>query len=241
MRRVVKFEGIVSDASINHACLCVVVPAYNEAKSIGSVVISLVEKGYQVVVVDDGSIDRTAEAAESAGAVVLRHLLNLGQGGALQTGIAFALQSGARFICTFDADGQHRVENIETMWHCLNDRGVDIVLGSRFLGSSPGMSLTRKLLLKAAVVFTRLHSGLNLTDAHNGLRLMRAEAASKLVLKQMEMAHASEIIDQIARQKLKFCEAPVTILYTEYSKGKGQNAVASIRILMDLIIGRIMR
>ncbi|HZS70336.1 MAG TPA: glycosyltransferase family 2 protein [Candidatus Acidoferrum sp.] len=221
--------------------LWIVIPAYNEAESIGRVVASLRSEGRPVVVVDDGSSDQTAEIARAAGATVLRHLLNLGQGGALQTGITFCLESGAQYICTFDADGQHCAEDVEGMWELLLTGGYDIVLGSRFLGAACGMPLSRKLLLKLAVLFTYLHSGLKLTDAHNGLRVMTAESASRLALKQMGMAHASEIIDRIASLKLKYAEAPVTVLYTNYSKAKGQSALGSVRILMDLLIGRMLR
>ncbi len=221
--------------------LWIVVPAFNEAKAIRAVVSSLRSHGYPVVVVDDGSADDTAAVAREAGAIVLRHLLNLGQGGALQTGITFCLESGARYICTFDADGQHCAEDIGAMWERLVAGGFDIVLGSRFLGDATGIPLSRTVLLKAAVLFTRLHSGLKLTDAHNGLRVMTAEAAARLKLKQMGMAHASEIIDQIAKVGLRYCEAPVSVIYTEYSKAKGQSALESIRILMDLIVGRTLR
>lgn len=219
----------------------VVIPAYNEAQSIGTVVRSLRAEGYPVVVIDDGSKDGTIWSARAAGAIVLRHDLNLGQGGALQTGIAFSLESGARWICTFDADGQHCVSDIAKMWDCLRRRNLDIILGSRFLGKSVGMRPARRLLLKAAILFTRLHSGLKLTDAHNGLRVMTAEAASRLQLRQMRMAHASEFIDEIVRRKLRYCEFPVTIMYTDYSKSKGQSGMGSIRILMDLIVGKMMR
>lgn len=219
----------------------VVVPAYNEATSIGDVVTSLRLEGYSVVVVDDGSEDATAEIARSADAIVLQHCQNLGQGGALQTGIAFCLRQGAQFICTFDADGQHRVDDIQRMWNCLICERLDVVLGSRFLGNSPGIPAFRRLLLRAAILFTWIHSGFRLTDAHNGLRLMRGEAASKLALRQLGMAHASEIVKEIARQKLAYSEIPVTILYTDYSKAKGQSGLNSIRIVMELIIGRMIR
>ena len=127
------------------------------------------------------------------------------------------------------------------MWHYLLHHGFDIVLGSRFLGEAPGISISRKLLLKAAILFTRLHSGLRLTDAHNGLRLMRADAAARLTLRQLGMAHASEILNEIARLKLAYCEYPVTIRYTDYSRSKGQSGLGSIRIVVDLIIGRLLR
>jgi glycosyltransferase involved in cell wall biosynthesis len=234
-------EGYQHIATPDPHSLWVVVPAYNEAQSIGSVVSALRAEGYRVVVVDDGSQDGTADVARAAGAIVLRHDLNLGQGGALQTGIAYSLESGASYICTFDADGQHSAADVANMWRCLIAQDADIVLGSRFLGTSVGITRSRKLLLRLAVWFTRLHSGLKVTDTHNGLRLMTAQAASKLHLKQMGMAHASEILDEIAANQLRFCEYPVTIVYTEYSKKKGQSGLGSIRILTDLILGRMLK
>jgi len=221
--------------------LWVVVPARDEMRAIAGVVASLRSEGYRVVVVDDGSTDATAETARRAGATVLRHCHNLGQGAALQTGITFSLRSGAKFICTFDADGQHCAEDILSMWKVLCEEGVDIVLGSRFLGESPGMTTSRRLLLKVALVFTKLHSGLTLTDTHNGLRLLRAPAAAKISLKQLGMAHASELIDQIARHRLRYREVPVKVIYTDYSKAKGQSAFNSFGVIRDLIIGRMMR
>lgn len=219
----------------------VVIPAYNESKSIARVVSSLRSQGYSVVVVDDCSTDETAQVAQQHGAIVLRHLLNLGQGGALQTGIAFCIRSGARYICTFDADGQHQAEDIRMLWERLVSGPFDIVLGSRFLGEAHGISVSRRLLLKLAIFFTRMHSGLKLTDAHNGLRIMTREAAGRLRLNQLRMAHASEIIDEVSRLNLKYAEAPVTIVYTDYSKAKGQTTLGSVRILIDLAIGRFLR
>ena len=130
---------------------------------------------------------------------------------------------------------------MRTLWERLISGQFDIVLGSRFLGQAPGISRSRRLLLSAAVLFTRLHCRLRLTDTHNGLRLMTAQAAARLKLKQMGMAHASEILDQISVLNLKYSEAPVTILYTDYSKSKGQSALASIGILIELTIGRMLK
>ncbi|MGH9437103.1 MAG: glycosyltransferase family 2 protein [Terriglobia bacterium] len=219
----------------------VVIPAYNEAQSVGAVVASLRAEGYRVVVVDDGSTDETAEIARSAGAIVLRHDLNLGAGGALQTGITFSLESGARFICSFDADGQHCTGDIAKMLNCLLSRNVDVVLGSRFLGSAVGMPQSRKILLKAAALFTRFHSGQSFSDAQNGLRVMTGQAAARLHLTQMRFAHCSEIVDEIVRLKLRWCEFPVTVVYTNYSKSKGQSNLGAIRILVDLLVGRVLR
>src|SRR5512145_3271021 len=140
--------------SLNLHEVYVVVPAYREADVISETVGTLAECFPHIVVVDDGSPDATAERACQAGAVVLRHPFNLGQGAALQTGIAYALEEEARYVATFDADGQHAVADLETMLAVLVENRLDVVLGSRFLGQSEGLPRLRRLVLKAAVVFT---------------------------------------------------------------------------------------
>ena len=214
----------------------IVVAAYNEARVVGSVVNGL--RDYHVVVVDDCSADDTAACAEKAGAHVLYHAINRGQGAALQTGIDFALLRGARAIVTFDADGQHRPEDVESLLAAL-DAGADIALGSRFIGSVKGASRGRLALLRGAVWVSNRLSGLNLTDAHCGLRAFRAEVAPKLVFHQDRMAHASELLANIKLHGLRCAEVPVTILYTAYSIDKGQRALDGIRILIDYLVGLV--
>jgi polyprenyl-phospho-N-acetylgalactosaminyl synthase len=212
----------------------IVVPAFNEAQAIASVLADLRRTGYQIGVVDDGSADATAELAMQAGATVVRHPVNLGQGAALQTGIKFALLRGANFIVTFDADGQHRVDEIATLLSALVLHRADFALGSRFLGRAANMPTSRRLLLQAAISFTRATPGLAITDAHNGLRAMTRRGAQTINLRQNRMAHASEILDQIAASGLKYVEVPITIEYSSYSLGKGQRSSAAVDILIDL-------
>ena len=221
--------------------LHVVVPAFREAAVIGQTVATLRGHVEHVIVVDDCSPDDTGERARAAGAVVLRHPINLGQGAALQTGIVYALQSGAQYIATFDADGQHSPEDLRGMLERLIERQLDIVIGSRFLGNAEAMPASRARFLKLAVFFTRMTSGLTLTDTHNGLRVMSAEAARQMDITQNRMAHASEIIEAIARLKLKYEEAPVNIRYSEYSLAKGQRLSGSFDILKDLLVGWMRR
>lgn len=218
-----------------------VVPAFNEAAIIRQSVASLRTRFPNVVVVDDGSGDATPAEALAAGAVVLQHAVNIGQGAALQTGIDYALAQGAGFVATFDADGQHHVEDLVAMLAVLRAESLDVVLGSRFLGQAVGLSGTRRLLLKVAVLFTNLTTGLRLTDAHNGLRVMTAAAARRLQIRQEGMAHASELIAQIAQLGLRFREVPVTISYSDYSVGKGQRLSNSFGILRDLVAGWLLR
>ena len=232
-------DGLGTEAFTNR--LWIVVPAFNEQAVIRNVVAELRTAGYRTLVVDDCSSDETGATAAGAGATVLRHAINLGQGAALQTGITYALRCGAEAIVTFDADGQHRVSDIEVLIDVWRRNEADVVVGSRFLGGAIGMPLSRYFLLRAAVWFMRRMSGVALTDAHNGLRLLSAEAARRIQITQNRMAHASEIVEQIGVLGLKVVEAPVTIKYTAYSICKGQKLGDSISIVMDLLAARVQQ
>lgn len=219
----------------------VVVPAYNEAPAIGTVLHELRAVYRHVVVVDDGSTDGTQEAARAGAAYVLRHPINCGQGAALQTGIDFALLQGAKFIVTFDADGQHRVEDITALLAPILNGECDIALGSRFLGTSVGIPHFRRRMLRLGVLFTRLVNGVHLTDAHNGLRAFSRRAAQQINLRLDRMAHATELIDQVKQSGLPFKEVPVQIRYTEYSLRKGQSTRGAIRIILHYLLGRVLQ
>lgn len=219
----------------------VVVPAHGEAAVIRRTVAALRERFPRVVVVDDGSPDATGDEALAAGAVVLRHPVNLGQGAALQTGIEYALAQGAAYVATFDADGQHDPADLARMYQTLQRGDCDIVLGSRFAGRAEGLSPARRLALKAAVAFTNLTTGVRLTDAHNGLRIMTADAARRLDLRQDQMAHASELVARIGQLGLRHAEEPVTITYDDYSRRKGQKLSNGFHILSALVAGWLQR
>ncbi|MEO6486569.1 MAG: glycosyltransferase family 2 protein [Thermoanaerobaculia bacterium] len=219
----------------------IVVPAYNEASAVCDVVRELRGEFRLVVVVDDGSRDATAAEAARGGAIVLRHVLNRGQGAALQTGIEFCLIRGADIIVTFDADGQHRIEDVHRMLAALDSTGADLAIGSRFLDLQSNLPASRRLTLRIATRFMRLTSGVPLTDAHNGLRAIRRRAAQKIRITLDGMAHASELVDQIDRHGLTVTEVPVVIRYSEYSLRKGQSSLAAIRIAFDYLFKRIFR
>ena len=219
----------------------IVVPAYNEASAVQGVVRELRSQFLNVVVVDDGSHDATASEASGAGAIVLRHVLNRGQGAALQTGIDFSVRRGADVVVTFDADGQHRVEDVDRLIDALEKEGADIAIGSRFLELRSSVPALRRLMLRVATRFMRFTSGVALTDAHNGLRAMRRSAATRIHLSIDGMAHASEIVDEIYRLKLRVTEVPVVIHYSEYSRRKGQSSLAAFRIAFDYLMKRIFR
>lgn len=215
----------------------VVVPVYNEGAVVGDVVRGIRTVFPNVVCVDDGSTDNSAREVLQAGAVLVQHPINLGQGAALQTGIDYALRRpGAEYFVTFDSDGQHQVEDALAMVRRLRDEQLDVVIGSRFLDGRSNVGLLKRIVLRLAVVFERFATGLKLTDAHNGLRALNRKAATAIHIEQNRMAHASEIPAQIARHHLRYAEHPVQVIYTEYSKSKGQSVWNSINILSDLFI-----
>ncbi|MDU0347788.1 glycosyltransferase family 2 protein [Actinomyces sp. MRS3W] len=213
-----------------------VVPLYNEAQVVRSVVEEARRVFPLVVAVDDGSTDDSAQQAEAGGAVVVRHPLNLGQGAALQTGITYVLErTDARYLVTFDADGQHSVRDAAAMVEAARRENLAFVLGSRFLEGPSPVGWLKRLILRTAAAAASRTTGMHLTDAHNGLRVIRRDAAAWLDLRQNRMAHASEIIRQLGATGLPWREFPVHIAYTDYSKGKGQSLWNSVNILVDLL------
>lgn len=215
-----------------------VVPLYNEAPAVGSVVESVKRIFPHVVCVDDGSTDHSGQIALEAGALVITHPINMGQGAALQTGFDFVLKNtDARYIATFDSDGQHSVDDVVAMRQRAENDALAFIFGSRFLaGAVREVSGIKLLFLRAAALITRLQTGLKLTDAHNGMRLIRRDALEQVQLKQNRMAHASEIVEQLARTQLPWAELPVHIRYTEYSRSKGQSLLNSVNILVELLM-----
>lgn len=218
-----------------------VVPAFNEGTVVGETIAAARKHFANIVVVDDCSSDQTSDNAFNAGATVCRHPVNLGQGAALQTGIDYALSQGADCIVTFDADGQHRPIDAIGMVDIIARDNLDVVLASRFLGQTVGMRTSKRLLLKLATLYTRATTGLNITDTHNGLRAFSANAARKVRIRQNRMAHASEILELIGKMNLRYVEAPCTIIYTDYSKAKGQRMIGAVSILKDLLVRRMYR
>jgi glycosyltransferase involved in cell wall biosynthesis len=218
-----------------------VIAAYNEERMVEPVVEGLAPYASEIIVVDDGSADGTGAAARQAGAVVLRHAINRGQGAALQSGIALALARGADVVVTFDADGQHVPGDVPRLVEPVLRGEVDVALGSRFLEDKSNVPALRRVLLKGAVAFTTLTTGLRLSDAHNGLRAFSRRAAETIRIRQDRMAHASEIVSEIRRHQLRFKEVPITVLYTDYSRAKGQSALGAFRVLLDLLVGKGVR
>ena len=222
----------------------IVIPAYNEATVIADVVADVRSVFPNVVVVDDGGRDDTGDRAFAAGAHVVRHPVNLGQGAAIQTGVEYARsRPGAQVFATFDADGQHRVKDVVRMIERLRDEDLDIVIGTRFADQPPDrMPMLKRLLLPIVAKLSRSSRKLHLTDAHNGLRVFNKTVADGLNLTMNGMSHASEFVALIVENQWRIAEQPVQILYTDYSMSKGQPLVNGVNIIVDgLLRGRLRR
>lgn len=224
-----------------------VIPAFNEEKRVALAVQDALSACGAVVVVDDCSTDRTGHVAYAAGAYVLRHVINRGQGAALQTASDFAVRNlGADIVVHFDADGQMTAADIPHMIEPIVKDEADIVLGSRFMGKEvENMPTSRKMVHVGARLFTLFVSGMRLTDTHNGFRALSKDAAKKLRISLDRMAHASEILDLIAARRLRVVERPVTIRYTQDTLKKslqmqGSSLARAIQIVKDLIKKRLI-
>lgn len=219
----------------------IIIPAYNEENIIRDVLQGLIPLQQHLIVVDDGSATALQPLLLDLPVTVLRHTINLGQGAALQTGFDYALSKQAGYLVTFDADGQHQPADIDNLLHPLLSGEADIALGSRFLSKSNNIPSGRKRLLRFARLVNYFFTGLLLSDAHNGMRAMTASAAQKIRLRQTGMAHATEIIAEVRKKKLRYKEVPVNIRYSTYSKTKGQSGWGSFRIFFDILLNKIFK
>lgn len=219
----------------------IIIPSFNEEIVLRSTIEPLLNKGLKIVVVDDGSKNDQANCIADLPVTIIRHQQNLGQGAAIETGMQYALHHGADYILHFDADGQHDPNNLELLIAPLINNKADVVFGSRFLLKQNSLPMFRAFILHAARYVNFLFTGLLLTDAHNGLRAFNRKAAELTRLRENRMAHASEILLHVKKNKLRFTEVPVAVHYTNYSKTKGQSGWNSIRILFDLLLHKLLR
>lgn len=220
----------------------VIIPVFNEEQVIGDVVSAVCREFPNVVCVDDGSQDRSSEVIARAGATLVVHAVNLGAGAATQTGIDYALlDETSEYFVTMDADGQHDVGDAVKMLERLRAGDVDIVLGSRFLGDAPGMSKAKAGLLRVAAGFSRLTTGVKLTDPHIGLRVFNRRFAESLKMTMPDFSHASELVHRIREGDFRFVEFPITVTYSAYSKVKGQPMINAVNISFDYLMHRTLK
>ncbi len=216
-----------------------VVPVYNEAEVIRGVLATALPTFPNIVCVDDGSRDGSADQIRGTGARLVRHPINLGQGAAIQTGVEYARrQPGARYFVTFDADGQHQVDDVRRMVARLRTEPLDIVIGTRFRGNADDVPLVKRLVLRTAVALSPRSRRLGLTDSHNGLRAFNRTVADGMDITSNGMGHAPEIVAMIDANRWRVAEEPVSILYTDYSRAKGQSLLNGVNIVFDSAVRR---
>lgn len=226
-----------SGATAGRSKLVAVIPAYNEAGHIGSVVRAVRPFADEVVVVDDGSGDATSAEALAAGARVYRHLVNRGLGGGIATGLRAALRMGADIIVTLDGDGQHVPEEVINVAAPIRNGEADFVIGSRMLDPR-GMPFLRRVANRCANVCTWALFGVHVSDTQSGFRALSRRAAESLDLRTSRMEVSSEIVAEAARLGLRIAEVPITVIYTDYSLSKGQSFGVGLQTLAKLILRR---
>ena len=220
-----------------------VIPCFNEGQVIFDVIASARQTFPNIVAVNDGSRDNSAEAIHAAGAHLVNHPVNLGQGAAIQTGVEYArAQPGAQYFVTFDADGQHQVKDVVAMVNRLRTEPVDIIVGTRFAGQDNSqVPWIKRVVLKTVVMLSPRTKRLGLSDAHNGLRTFNRKVAEEMDIRMNGMSHASEIVAMIDNHGWRVAEQPVDILYTEYSMSKGQSLINGVNILADGLMARRLK
>ncbi len=216
-----------------------VIPAWNEAAHISEVILGVKPRVDSVIVVDDGSRDQTAILAKAAGAMVVRHKINRGQGAALQTGNDLArIEFGADIIVHFDADRQFLPEEIAEVIEPIRSGQADIVFGSRFLGKKTNLpTFKKRIIMPLARLTNRLLFGISLSDPQNGFRAMNRLAAEKIRIENRGMAHNSEIQAKAFKYKLRIQEVPVTVIYHRF----GQSLGGGFKIISDLILSKFIK
>lgn len=229
----------------NFTSVAIVIPAYNEEKSITEVINSMhklltkQDFTFQIIVVDDGSKDNTSVVSKKSGAHVIRHILNTGSGGSTATGLSYAQQNNFDMAATIDADGQHDPNDLLKGIELMMNGGTDLLIGSRLIDAN-GMSRVKILGNKGLSWITYLLFGIGVTDSQSGLRIFSKRALDNLKWKTSGYEFCSEMLWRARQQKLVIGEYPIKAIYTDYSKGKGQNNWNAINIVKSLLERRIM-
>ena len=210
----------------------IVIPAKDEASKIGLVVKKIQKEGFNnIIVVNDGSSDATANVAVKQGATVLNHIVNLGPGAATQTGMDFALLQGAKVVVTIDGDNQHYPSDIWKLLQKMQEEQLDVVIGSRFIEKNGLIPWHRLLFNKIGNWVTAFFTGLLVTDSQSGLKAMHVRFVEKTDLKLNGFEFCTEIINHIRRHDVSYAEIPIQVKYTQESMAKGQNFSNGIRMV----------
>lgn len=222
----------------NNPKIFIIIPVWNEEKNISSVLYSLTKNYENIIIIDDGSNDKTIEIAKQFPVTILNHIINRGQGASLQTGNEYAIKNNADIIVHFDGDGQFLVEEINDLINPIKNEGYDIVFGSRFLEKESKIPwLKKNVLLKVGKIVNKTLFKIKTTDPQSGFRAMTKETAKKIKIEHDQMAHCSEILHKSFKNKLKIKEIPMTVIYNKF----GQSFSGGAIIIKDLIIKKILK
>ena len=190
------------------------IPAYNEEKNIAKIITKLKKITDSIIVCDDGSSDMTSEIAKNLGVIVISHKKNMGYGAAIRTIFEKSAEIDSDILVTFDADGQHRIEDVSRVLHPLENNEADIVIGSRFLGKQSNVPNYRKLGIKVITQVTNSSIKTKLTDSQSGFRAYSKQVLSKISLSEIGMGISTEILIKASSEGLRITEVPITILYS---------------------------
>ncbi|MBO5965548.1 MAG: glycosyltransferase family 2 protein [Methanobrevibacter sp.] len=216
-----------------------VVPAFNEEKTVSQIIEGIAEKGYNVILVNDGSKDKTLELAIESKRkypdriFIVSHVINRGLGAALKTGMVVAHNKGAKYIVTFDADGQHEIEDIFPVCKRLFDGKADVAIGARRFEDMPLSKSFANYIMNA---LTFIFYGRNVKDSQSGLRAFTAQAADAINIVSRGYGVSSEFIKEISDKNLRLVEVTITTIYTPETQNKGTDAIVGLRILSKMII-----
>lgn len=213
--------------------LFVIIPAHNEQKHIVQVIKNVKPHTHNIIVVDDGSTDRTTELSKKSDVITLRHVINLGKGAALKTGSEYALRKGAKILVFIDSDGQHLPEDIPRFLNAL--KGNDIVFGSR------GLNKNMPFILKFGNWFINkintLLFGIDLRDTQSGYRAMTSAAYRKIRWKSTKYSVESEMVANAGKKRLKYKEITIKTIYAD--KYKGTTVIDGVKIVLNMIWWKI--
>ena len=219
--------------------LLIVIPAFNEERVIADTVRgvkSVISKESQILVVDDGSNDFTGELAKKAGAIVLRHPINRGLGGALGTGLYWAKVKDFDLCVTFDADGQHDPSDLKKVLQPLYYNEADVVIGTRTKTGWKEIPRDRKIILAVSNWLTWWLFGIKTSDSLSGFRAFNRRGIEKIQLRTDRMEVSNEFFSEIKRHRLRLAEVPIRVIYTNYSRSKGQKNSNAFSVGVKLVL-----
>ena len=214
----------------------VIIPLFNESKVLNEVIDKVQGTFKNIIVIDDGSTDNSYELLLKKDITLIRHPINLGQGAAIATGFEYVKKIENAFaVITFDADGQHSIDDAKKFAEAILNCDEEIIFGSRFLGNEKNIPYIKRNVLKIATFFTNIITGMKLSDTHNGLKAIKKSCIKKIDLDINGYAFESQLIYQISKHRILYKEFPANIIYTDYSMSKGQSIRNGFIIIEDLL------